>query len=517
MAKDTQPSRTLLAALAYADVGLKVIPLCWYGSRWGPLKGSHGHHDATDDYDEITGMFVSRARGVGIRPDGLLVLDLDEKNGRSATRALAELPALPPTLGATTKSGGAQLWYRRRGTGALNKKLDFLGEGIEVKDDRGFLPVWPSAGYRWNDPFTISTLAGLFELVTLAPKWLEERLAGVRARPRVPGATWSGPGHGSEWALRKLEKFCDDIRNAPPGSAHELLRNLSYTAGGFVGAGELSSGHALAELVDAGRQRWDGDVHQTVRSGLERGAENPISSRNESTGPIPKVKGLGAQLTHYGEDTPLPDFRCRVIPGTALRVEDRHYVVPPKCNRWDCADHGPAKKRRYFRHLLRRAVMFGRPIHRVESDDWRRFRNQFVRAGGGDYVATHADGHHVVLTTAPVGVEIPFSERPAAIARLLLEVPYSVPADGSCRVTFSRSWSVRKSSRKGASKATWFPQLPYSRVETWDLADKLGGHPSRPRDQADKGFSIRWPNDVVRLDFEDAMRGHDVVDWGEDE
>jgi hypothetical protein len=503
--------KALLAAMSYADAGQKVIPLAWYGQRWGPLKGSHGHHDATDDDEDITEMFSSpRAKGVGIRPDGMVVLDLDEKNGRSATRALTKLPKLPPTLGARTKSGGRQLWYRRRQTGKLNKKLDFLGEGIEVKDERGYLPVWPSVGYRWTDPFTISTLAGLFELVTLAPTWLDESLASTRETQEVEQRVWSGPGHGSDWALRKLERFCEDIRDAPPGHAHELIRNLSYTAGGFVGAGELSFDHALTELSEAGRQRWDGDVPQTVRSGLERGAENPIPSRSRELTP---PTGKGSQFTTYGEDAPLPDFQCRDDPGTVLRIEDRHYVVPAHCRRWDCSDCAPVIKKLYFSHLLRRAVMFGRPIHRVESDDWRRLYQLLGRA---DYVATHVDGHHVVLTTAELGIEVPFGERPAAIARLLLALPYT-SSGRTKRVTFSRSWSPPKSSTKGSGKATWFPQLRYSRGQDWDTAVKLGGRPSRLRDQADQGFSISWPSDLARFDFEDALRGYDVVDYQEDE
>src|SRR6266540_5870397 len=79
---DTATPPILQAALDYAETtGHRVFFLS--GSK-GPLRGSHGHLDATADPDGIRRLFQQHPGGVAIGapvPGGEFVLDVDPRSG----------------------------------------------------------------------------------------------------------------------------------------------------------------------------------------------------------------------------------------------------------------------------------------------------------------------------------------------------------------------------------------------------------------------------------------------------
>ena len=156
------------AALAYAAAGLAVFPVRPGGKA--PLV-RNGHLDASTDRDTICRWWHRwNAANVAIRPpEGVVVLDVDPRHGGDQT--LADLVdrhgPLPTTLTCRTRSGGWHLWlsYAGRARGKL-------GEGIDVKTNRGYLVVPPSVhssggSYEWVE--TSSTAP--------APAWLRALLA----------------------------------------------------------------------------------------------------------------------------------------------------------------------------------------------------------------------------------------------------------------------------------------------------------------------------------------------------
>lgn len=115
-------------------------------------KGGPGHIDAaTWDVDELPAALEGWAGGLGLIPaEGLLVLDVDVKNGARGEETLAEWVAecgpLPITLECRTPSGGRHIWLRYAGPRPRG------GDGIDVRTfGSGYVAVPPSEGYSWSD------------------------------------------------------------------------------------------------------------------------------------------------------------------------------------------------------------------------------------------------------------------------------------------------------------------------------------------------------------------------------
>lgn len=190
-------------ALFYAARKVPVLPLwgtvglrCDCGDLGCKSQGKHplgrlvphGKDDASTDLRLIAEWFTRYPlANVGVRPpDGLLVLDVDPRNG--GDRTLAELQLrftwLPATLEAATGGGGRHLWYAyggpiRRGT---------LGAGVDVKTSSGLLVMPPSLHasgrrYSWTTQLPVA--------------WAPEWLGGILDPPRPARAsTVTGNGHG---------------------------------------------------------------------------------------------------------------------------------------------------------------------------------------------------------------------------------------------------------------------------------------------------------------------------------
>jgi hypothetical protein len=168
-----QNSKYLLAALEYAELGLPVIPLyprrsdvCGCGDLDCRNQEKHpigdlarnGFKSATTDPDTIRRWWRRFPEaGIGI-PSGaasdIIVIDVDQKNGKDGSVALAELTArlgpLPPTWTATTPSNGRHLWFKNPGN--IRCSNGKLGIGLDVKGDGGYIVAPPSHDlYHWDD------------------------------------------------------------------------------------------------------------------------------------------------------------------------------------------------------------------------------------------------------------------------------------------------------------------------------------------------------------------------------
>ncbi len=187
---DTSINPILEAALEYAlTTGRPVFFLS--GSKM-PLKGSHGHKDATADPAEIRKLFQKHPGGVGIGapvPDGEFVLDVDPRSGgdKSLDRLIREHGPLPATV--TTLSGGRDngqhLRFRLPSGVEISSRHNKLGQGLDVKAaGQGYVVLppspHPSGGvYRWK-PFCDPESQAVAE----APPWMVELL---KEKPREAG------------------------------------------------------------------------------------------------------------------------------------------------------------------------------------------------------------------------------------------------------------------------------------------------------------------------------------------
>lgn len=131
-------------ALEYAEKEWPVLPIV--PNAKNPLT-THGFKDATTDPNRITNWFTKYpTANVGIATgieSGLVVFDLDVKNGKDGVTALLDaVGALPKTLTATTPSGGMHHYYKHPG-GHVPNRTDLL-PGVDVRGDGGYVVAPPS-------------------------------------------------------------------------------------------------------------------------------------------------------------------------------------------------------------------------------------------------------------------------------------------------------------------------------------------------------------------------------------
>ncbi|MFC7430665.1 MULTISPECIES: bifunctional DNA primase/polymerase [unclassified Agrococcus] len=151
---------TLEAALDLAAKGFHVFALT-EGSK-EPLKGSRGLHDATRDAEALATAWGAHPRanvGIATGHDGLVVLDVDVKDGapgleslrRLCKRTGLDLDAVPMV---DTPSGGLHLYFRDRRLAGLRNSVSKLAPGIDVRAAGGYVVAPPSRiggrRYAWR-------------------------------------------------------------------------------------------------------------------------------------------------------------------------------------------------------------------------------------------------------------------------------------------------------------------------------------------------------------------------------
>lgn len=145
---------------------------------------AHGFRDATTDAAVIRGWFAARSNlNIAIATGGgLLIMDIDPRNGGGAT--LAELERkhdrFPRQAAVVTGGGGIHLYYSYLKALAIKSLGDAFGAGVDLKADGGYVIAPPSLhksgkSYRW--------LRGKMPAkLPAAPKWLLEAAASGAAR-----------------------------------------------------------------------------------------------------------------------------------------------------------------------------------------------------------------------------------------------------------------------------------------------------------------------------------------------
>lgn len=169
---DTSEHSIIEAASIYTSRGWSVLPLVADEKR--PLT-RNGLYNATLLEDTINEWYNRWPdANIGIRTgaeSGIIVLDVDVKNGAEGLKSLAELESeygsLPVTLRATTPSGGQHLYFKHPG-GKIKNRTSFR-PGLDLRCDGGYIVAPPSSiddkPYEWVDPSL---------KIADAPEWLVE-------------------------------------------------------------------------------------------------------------------------------------------------------------------------------------------------------------------------------------------------------------------------------------------------------------------------------------------------------
>lgn len=159
------------AALVYSKQGYSVLPLA--PSSKIPHKGSHGFKEATTIDEKVNDLWNKESSSnIGIATgavSGLLIIDVDIKNGKDGTSGLNSLlgeHSLPITRKALTPSGGYHLYYKLP-EGSFIPSRAGIAEGVDIRCDGGYIVAPPSrtpkGSYQWEDDSV---------LIATTPEWL---------------------------------------------------------------------------------------------------------------------------------------------------------------------------------------------------------------------------------------------------------------------------------------------------------------------------------------------------------
>ncbi len=195
-------------ALAYARVGLDVLPLTPGGKTPLGALVPHGKDDASHDAEQVRDGWVQCPdANIGIRPAvGVVVVDVDPRNGGASALVTLTRPhgGMSPTWTAWTGGGGLHAWYRI--AGPLRARLC---NGVDLKHHAGYVVVPPSLHssgkrYVWGNDLPIAD----------APDWLLPMLR--RPAPVLRSVHASVFSGGNDDGLVRLVA-------APGGDRHNRL------------------------------------------------------------------------------------------------------------------------------------------------------------------------------------------------------------------------------------------------------------------------------------------------------
>lgn len=141
-----------------------------------PLKGSHGHLDATQDQEKIVDWFTEKA------PEGNLaasfigtpyvVLDIDRKGDKDGVQSLNAIKPKGADMGdpvvVQTKNNGFHLYYRTDAD--IQHKVGWL-ESVDVLKNSCVLPPTKALNEQ-GEPSEYKLVKGSLENVSELPQWL---------------------------------------------------------------------------------------------------------------------------------------------------------------------------------------------------------------------------------------------------------------------------------------------------------------------------------------------------------
>ena len=263
---------SISAALALAGDGYRIFPLV-PGEKLPDTK--NGCLDATQDEEQIRQWWRRRPLpnvGVATGHGGLVVLDVDHKDGRDGPASLKlleqRLGELPLTRTVVTPSGGTH--YYLLGGDDIRNSADALAIGIDVRGVGGYV-VGPGSTFD-GKPYVLDD--GSPVEATLPETWREALMHASRSRDAVPEPGEQIPRgqrndklfHVYARGLRDLSLTEDEIRDClrvieharcepDPGETEDdrekELAKIAHSAASREGRGMILHGAGLAARAES--------------------------------------------------------------------------------------------------------------------------------------------------------------------------------------------------------------------------------------------------------------------------
>lgn len=166
------------AAVETVRRGFRAFP-CIPGTKLPAVK--NWANNCFVDMLETAEQWPGDAHNIGVHCRGLVVVDVDVKNGRDGIADLKHLPDMPETYTVKTPSGGLHLYYRLPPGVEVSNSARNLPAGIDVRGAGGY--VLAPGSIVDGKPYVIARDLP----VAPAPEWLLERLRTAAERTTESG------------------------------------------------------------------------------------------------------------------------------------------------------------------------------------------------------------------------------------------------------------------------------------------------------------------------------------------
>lgn len=215
--------------------------------------------------------------GIACGPSGLLVVDIDDKDGRNGSGAWFELRSRlgvtsPATFTVDTPSGGRHLYLAQPAGIELRNSAGKLGDGIDTRGHGGYVV---GAGSSIHGGTYTVTLGGP---VAECPGWLVDLLRGPPSRPASPTAPSSAGT--TPYGRAALERCCGSVAMADVGQRNHELNRQAFALGRLIAGREVDALQAVDALEVAATRAGLSveEARRTIESGMKAGAQFPRSA-----------------------------------------------------------------------------------------------------------------------------------------------------------------------------------------------------------------------------------------------
>jgi hypothetical protein len=274
-------------ALAYARSGLHVFPCNPSGDRAKQPITKNGFKDAATDPDKIWRWYTQfKSALIGLRTgrtSGVLVVDLDNKNGVNGIAELEKLEAkhgkLSETYTVITPSGGKHLYFDMPDID-LGCSASRVGPGIDIRAEGGYVIAPPS---MLGDGRTYESVDNGFDITgaAKAPDWLIKLAMAKRKRKaRTPLDRSVAEIKPRNWVQKILDAECAVVAEAEKKTRNDTLNKAAFRLGQLIGQKALTREEAEDALYEAAREcgllidaGGEDAVLATLNSGLAAGQE----------------------------------------------------------------------------------------------------------------------------------------------------------------------------------------------------------------------------------------------------
>lgn len=280
---------TIEQALQFAARGWSCFPL--HGKR--PPTGYLWRDRSTSDAATLAADFRTYSNGaapnVGLDcgKSGLVVIDLDRKDGRDGP---AEWAALKARMGfddagalvSQTGGGGLHLVFSAPVGAVIRNGANKLGPGIDVRADGGYI-VAPGSLHPETGA-TYEAIGDWSRIPAELPAALVRLLADGNGRQAAQQKPTAAPAGASKWAEAALADELAGLAGASVGERNDRLNAAAFSLGQIVGGGWLSPGRVEIALsaAAAGLGLGDAETAATIKSGVAAGLAQPRGPKEQT-------------------------------------------------------------------------------------------------------------------------------------------------------------------------------------------------------------------------------------------